>query len=111
MLKIFTISYFETSSGSSPVTDFINHIDIKSQSKVIHLFNLLEEFGVNAGVPHVKKIVGTPLWEARTNGKIAIRFFFIKKDRHILILLHGFIKKTQKLPLKEIKLALKRATC
>ncbi len=49
------------------------------------------------------------LWEVRskiTDGQIARIIFYIDKGE--MILLHGFIKKSQKTPKKEIDLALKR---
>lgn len=49
------------------------------------------------------------LWEVRsdlTDGKIGRVIFCVSRNR--MVLLHGFIKKTQKTPPQELKLALKR---
>ncbi len=60
------------------------------------------------GMPLVRSL-GQELWEVRsslTGGKIARVIFCVDESR--LVLLHGFIKKSQKTPQREIELALKR---
>ena len=52
---------------------------------------------------------GRELWEVRSSllhGRIARVIFCVEKD--CMVLLHGFMKKTQKTPKQEIDLALKR---
>ena len=59
-------------------------------------------------MPLVRSL-GAELWEVRgslTGGKIARVIFCVDKSR--MVLLHGFIKKTQKTPKKDFDLALKR---
>lgn len=66
------------------------------------------EFSWPIGLPLVRSL-GKELWEVRSSlprGRIARVLFCIAGHR--LILLHGFIKKTQKTPQSEIDLALKR---
>jgi len=62
----------------------------------------------NSGREPVRRL-GKELWEVRSNltgGKIA-RLLFCVHDG-LMVLLHGFIKKTQKTPKRDIDLALKR---
>ncbi|OGK23883.1 hypothetical protein A2954_07295 [Candidatus Roizmanbacteria bacterium RIFCSPLOWO2_01_FULL_37_12] len=57
----------------------------------------------------VKKISGTfNLYELRIKTSVQIRLFFrlIKPDK--LLIVHGFIKKTNKIPVKEMELAINR---
>jgi phage-related protein len=59
-------------------------------------------------MPLVRSL-GNDLWEVRSRlpqGRIARVLFCVEPQ--LMILLHGFIKKTQKTPLREIDLALKR---
>jgi phage-related protein len=66
------------------------------------------EFGWPIGRPHCAPL-GRGLWEVRSDldsSRIA-RVIFWMGDGH-MILLHGFIKKTQKTPQQDIDLALKR---
>jgi phage-related protein len=68
----------------------------------------LVEFGWPIGMP-VCRPLGDGLWEVRSNlvdGKIARVIFCVVQGR--MVLLHGFIKKTQKTPKKDRYLALKR---
>jgi len=66
------------------------------------------EFAWPLGLPLVKSL-GRELWEVRsslTQGRIARVIFCVFEGQ--MILLHGFIKKTQKTPSREIDLALRR---
>ncbi len=66
------------------------------------------EFSWPIGLPLVRSL-GKDLWEVRSSlprGRIA-RVIFCIADQQLL-LLHGFIKKTQKIPQKEIEIANKR---
>jgi hypothetical protein len=66
--------------------------------------------GGHFGLPLCRQLSGyAELWEVRskiTGGRIARVIFYIRKGE--MILLHGFIKKSQKTPKKEIDLAVKR---
>jgi len=60
------------------------------------------------GEPHIK-YVAKKLWELRVKAKEGIfRFFFTAKRDRTIVLLHGFRKKTEKIPKKELALALRR---
>lgn len=66
------------------------------------------EFGWPLGLPYCRSL-GDGLWEVRSNltdGKIGRVIFCIVEKQ--MILLHGFIKKTQKTPSGDITLAVKR---
>lgn len=102
------IVYYKTITGKFPVKEFIDNLDEKSQARVHNTLELLTEFGVKLGLPHAKKVTGTPLWELRILGEKSLRFFYVAKVGKEFLLLHGFVKKTQKAPRKEIKVALGR---
>lgn len=99
------IIYYETSQGKSPLCDFIQTLDTKTQNKIADILDLLEEFGTLVGPPHSKKLSGTPLWELRILGSDNIRIFYVAVVNRKFLLLHGFQKKKQKTDLKEIKTA------
>lgn len=102
------IDYFKTAFGKSPVKYFIDELPVKTQTKIYNTLELLSEFGLSLGSPHTKKITNTPLWELRVLGEKSSRFFYIAKTGHSFLLLHGFSKRSQKTPPKEIKTALAR---
>jgi phage-related protein len=102
------IGYYTTSSGREPVKEFIEDLADKPRSKVYNTLELLTEFGTGLGLPHAKKVIDTPLWELRILGEKSLRFFYIAKVGQTFLLLHGFTKKRQKTPNKEIKVAMGR---
>ena len=104
------IEYYKTVSKRSPVEEFILELDVNTQNKIVDVLILLKEFGITLGLPHVKKVAGTSLWELRILGSDNIRFFYISRTGKTFLVLHGFQKKKQKTDKKEILLALKRLT-
>ncbi|MDX2346298.1 MAG: type II toxin-antitoxin system RelE/ParE family toxin [Legionella sp.] len=79
------------------------------KAKFIHIMNLIEKYGpVDVGMPFVKSM-GDGLFEIRAKGKEGIgRAFFCSIKEKRVIVLHEIIKKTQKTPTKELKIARKR---
>ncbi|OGU39747.1 MAG: hypothetical protein A2X61_10260 [Ignavibacteria bacterium GWB2_35_12] len=98
------IGYFKTTSGRIPVMEFIDSLDVIQKAKLIHVIQLLEEFGISLTLPHAKQIE-SKLWELRASAERIIYFIFSKEKA---ILLHGFTKKRDKIPYKEITIAKKR---
>ncbi len=77
-------------------------------ARYLHLTDLMLEFGSNLGMPHTK-VIESGLFELRVKGKEGIaRVFYCTKIGKRIVMLHVFIKKTQKTPKKEIKLAMQR---
>jgi phage-related protein len=99
--------FYLSSLGSNPVRNWLlqmpandRHIIGKDIQKV--------EFGWPLGRPHCAPL-GSGLWEVRSDldGNRTARVIFYIRDGD-MILLHGFIKKTQKTPKADISLAGKR---
>lgn len=66
------------------------------------------EFGSNLGLPHTKAI-DKGLFELRVKSKEGIaRVFFCTKIGKKIIMLHSYIKKSQKIPTRELKIAISR---
>lgn len=99
---------YKTLQGSVPVNEFIKNLELKAQTKVYNAINLLRDYGLTVGLPHVKKVAGTDLWELRILGTDSIRIIYIAVASKTFLLLHGFKKKKMKTPPKEIKTALER---
>ena len=99
--------FYVSSTGRNPVREWILELlseDRRTVGKDIQKV----EFGWPIGRPHCAPL-GHGLWEVRSDldrNRIA-RVIFCMSDGH-MILLHGFIKKTQKMPQQDIELALKR---
>ena len=102
------IELYENARGEKPVEEFFDSLDKKANFKITHAIELLETFGIEGGYPHVKKLTGTNLWEYRILGSDSIRIFYVSMTGKIFLILHGFKKKKQKTPTKEIKIAEER---
>jgi phage-related protein len=77
-------------------------------ARYLRLTDLMLEFGSNLGLPHTKPIESN-LFELRVKSKEGIaRVFFCTKIGKKIIMLHSFIKKSQKTPQKELKIAKSR---
>lgn len=77
-------------------------------ARYLRLTDIMIEFGPNLGMPHTKAL-GKGLFELRLKGKEGIaRVFFCIKIKNTIVMLHSFIKKSQKTPKKELKIAKER---
>ena len=85
---------------------FIRSLDESTIAKVLRTTDLLEMFGHKLSLPHSKK-VHAGLFELRVRGKQEVRIFytFLKNEA---ILLYGFIKKSKRIPNKELATALQK---
>lgn len=88
------------------IEKFIQSLEKNTIAKVIHTIELLEKFGNKLELPHSKMVSGG-IFELRIGGSQNVRIFYAFSGNKA-VLLHGFIKKTPKIPNKEIGLAIKR---
>jgi len=105
---MYEIEIYEDKDGNSPVADFLGELNIKARTskehrvrlkKISEYLQLLRAYGTRAGLPATRHIDGG-IWELRpTNDRIL--FAYWKDDKFIL--LHHFVKKTQKTPKREIE--------
>ena len=103
-----TIYYYITSSGKNIVREFIVSLQKEQQAKIRRTLQLINEYGLSSAIPHIKKLSSTPLWEIRILGKDNIRILYVIPGSHSILVLHGFIKKTQKTSSKQIQTAINR---
>ena len=99
------VEFYHTAAGQEVIEEFLNALPKKDLAKVIRDIELLAEFAPNLHEPYTKHIDG-PIWELRSKFASNIHriFYFIWRNNK-LILLHGFTKKTQKTPPREIQIA------
>ena len=107
MNKKINVVFFRTEAGNEPVREWLLSLD-KEDKKAIGVDVKTVEYGWPIGMP-VCRPLGKRLYEVRSNisHKRIARVIFTIIDQ-TMILLNGFIKKTQKTPKEEITLALKR---
>jgi phage-related protein len=93
---------------SQEVQDDIMTLPATLQARYIGLTNRMLEFGPHLGLPHTDAF-GGGLFELRLKGAEGIaRVFFCTMVEQEIVMLHSFIKKTQKTPEKELKLVKQR---
>lgn len=104
---VLHISFYKEVSGKEPVRAWLCDLS-KRDRKIIGEDIKRVQFGWLLGMPLVRT-VGKGLWEVRStlDTKIARVIFMAYSGR--MVLLHGFIKKSQKTPLADLDLARKRA--
>lgn len=105
--KRLKVVFYKTESGIEPVRDWLKKLG-RPDSILIGEDVRMVEFGWPIGMPTCKSI-GKRLFEIRTNlpGNRTSRILFFIEDK-MMYLLHGFIKKSQKIPQSDLNLALKR---
>ena len=91
---------------SSTVKNSLFALEKSTISKALKQIQLLKSFGNKLGMPYSKRI-GKNLFELRVHGQQEARLLYFYHQQHVVII-HIFIKKTQKTPRKEIDLATKR---
>lgn len=107
-LKKVPASFYETVNGSEPVRDWLLGLDAESR-RIVGRDIATAEFGWPVGMP-LSRNLGGGLSEIRSNirGKRIARVIFVL-HRGRLVLLHGFVKKSQKTPKSDLDLARRRA--
>jgi phage-related protein len=100
--------FYQTEAGTEPVRNWLKSLD-REERFLIGADIKTVEYGWPIGMPTCRPL-GKGLFEVRTNlpqgRRIARVFFCIYEDQ--MVLLHGFIKKTQKTPQQELEVALDR---
>jgi phage-related protein len=93
---------------SQEVQEEIMNLPVTLQARFIGLTDRMMEHGPNLGLPHTNSF-GGGLFELRLKGAEGIaRVFFCLIVKQQIVMLHSFIKKTQKTLDKELKLAKQR---
>ena len=103
----FEIEFYKMKDGKEPVVDFLDSLDDKTAAKLVGLMEVLEEKGTELRMPY-SEYLDDGIFELRCkqgSNITVLYFFYIGKK---IIATNGFVKKTQKTPPKELKLAKER---
>jgi phage-related protein len=106
-VKRLPAAFYQLPSGREPVRDWLKVLSDEDR-KIVGEDIKDVEFSWPIGMP-LCRAMGKGLWEVRsdlTGGRIARTLFCIHEGR--MVLLHAFIKKTQKTPDADLELAMKR---
>lgn len=96
------VVFYETEMENQPCRDFLLELDKEDRQEVgADIFSVQKGFPL--GLPLCKKIMND-LWEIRSNISDGICRVFFTVSENTIVLLHGFKKKSQKIPLEEMEI-------
>jgi len=100
---ILSVAFFRTASGNEPVREWLKSLP-REERRILGENIKTVQFGWPLGMPLVRKL-DKGLWEVRSRlpNRIARVIFTSGEGR--MVLLHGFIKKSQKTPQEDLELA------
>jgi phage-related protein len=105
-VRPLTAVFYRTASDSEPVREWLQSLTRPERLRIgVDIWKIQSEWPL--GMPHVRSL-GKGLHEIRSNLPAGIARVIFTIDGEELVLLHGFIKKTQKIPAEALALAEKR---
>lgn len=101
------IQFYKDEMGRVPVEDFLDKLDIKMRQKMLRSIQALQEMGISLRMPLSESLEdGIFELRAKVGSNISrVMYFFVVGNRAVLT--HGFVKKTQKTPPRELEKAKK----
>ena len=105
---MYKVKFYRDNNGKSEIVDYLDDLKKNGETsknervnrdKILAYIGALEKYGTRIGQPIVKHIDGS-IWELRP---LANRIFFFYWRDNKFVLLHHFIKKTNKTPPREIE--------
>jgi len=105
-MKRIPARFYRNENGNEPVREWLRGLAAK-EKRAIGIDIMTVEYGWPIGMPTCRPL-GRGLWEVRTSleTRIARVLFCVREDE--MILLHGFIKKSQRTPAADLEIARKR---
>jgi phage-related protein len=101
-----TAVFYRTASGNEPVREWLQSLTKPERFRIgVDIWKVQSEWPI--GMPHVRPL-GNGLYEVRSSLPHGIARVLFVVDGSDMVLLHGFIKKTQKTPPDALALAEKR---
>ena len=105
---MYRIRFYKDKNGNRPIVDYLRNLAKKTDkdsrikvTKINDYIQLLSKDGLSIGEPYIKRL-DDEIWELRP---LRDRILFVAWDGKSFILLHIFMKDTQKTPTREIKQA------
>ena len=89
---VLKVIFYRSEAGNEPVREWLKDLHEMTSAKSVKISRPLDK----------------DLWEVRTRLSDGIARVFFTVDGEFMILLHGFMKKSQKTPQNELKTALSR---
>ena len=103
---VLRVIFYRSEIGVEPVREWLKELR-KEDRKAVGEDIKTAQFGWPLGMPLVRKI-GKGLWEVRSNITDGIARTFFTVEKNTMVLLHGFVKKSQETPPNELKTVRRR---
>lgn len=107
---MYKIRFYKDKNGKEPVKEYFEQLAARKDkdsrikfNKIRDYVKVLSDYGTRAGEPYVKHLEGD-IWELRP---LRDRILFAAWNGREFVLLHQFMKQTQKTPPREIERAKK----
>ena len=105
------VEYYKKENGDIPVLDYLLSLDAKARAKAFSEIELLEKHGLGLKEPYVKRIKGAKyrgMFELRVRfASNTSRIFYFTYKQRTFVLLHGFTKKSEQTPERELERTLR----
>jgi phage-related protein len=100
------VVFYRTTAGNEPVREWLKALPPEDR-KIIGDDLKTAQYGWPLGMPLIRKLEAG-LWEVRSRLQDRIARVIVTVEGDTMVLLHGFIKKSQKTPLQDLQLARQR---
>jgi phage-related protein len=103
---ILTVRFYATASGNEPVREWLRGLP-QDDRRAIGEDIKTAQYGWPIGMPLIRKLE-PGLWEVRSRITAGIARVLFTVEDQMMVLLHGFVKKSQKTPTADLKTARQR---
>lgn len=103
---ILLVRFYATSPGNEPVREWLLQL-ARDDRRAVGSDIKTAQYGWPLGMPLIRK-VGSGLREVRSHIAAGIARVLFTVDGQVMVLLHGFVKKSQKTPIADLKTARQR---
>ena len=100
------VVFYRTTAGHEPVREWLRGLD-RDARRVIGDDITTVQYGWPIGMPLVRSL-GDGLWEVRSQLRDGVARVVFFAERGVMVLVHGFIKKSQRMPTSDFELARRR---
>lgn len=106
MIPILTVRFYAAAQGREPVRDWLKALPADARKAIGEDIKTVQ-FGWPLGMPLARKMAAG-LWEVRSTIPEGIARVLFTTEASEMVLLHGFVKKSNKTPKADLSLALQR---
>jgi len=103
---ILAVAFYVSAGGNEPVREWLLGLE-RDDRKVVGRDIKTAQYGWPLGMPLIRKLE-PGLWEVRSHLRVGIARVLFTVDGETMVLLHGFVKKSQKTPAADLKTARQR---